>query len=166
VQGIAVATRYPDDAAIAADAPASAEAAVLEADVQAATDDQRQELLTVLKNVAKLIPDDALAAVHAILARVVQPPDATAAAADEAGRHAHGSNGSACAAASWQDVEAALMMLYELGEAMLDEVGKSGCGKFAADVLAVMAAELPHQAHRLVASALLECYVRACCYRL
>ena len=144
VQAVATATRYPSAAHIAPDAPLSAEAAVLEAEIESVLDEQRLELLVLLKNAAKLIPDLALSSVHNTLVHVAP-----------AGPHcATGSQ------VSWQDTEVAIMLLYELGEALKDETGSPHCGKFAQDVLLLMGADLAHAQHRLVASALLECYVR------
>ena len=151
MQGIAAATQYPADCAIAPDAPATAEAAVLEADEESAVDDTRAELVTTLKNAAKLIPEAALASAHEALQRAMRTSDAANGGARDA------------QPVSWQEVEAAVMLLYELGEAMPDEVAKVACGKFEASVLAAMAANMPHQRHRLVAGALLECYVRYFC---
>ena len=143
MQGVATAMRYPDESANTGAAAMSAEAAVLAAEEEASVDDQRQELVVLFKNAAKLIPPLAIDAVSGIVQRL--RPAAGVGVGD---------------AVLWQDTEVALTLLYELGEALLDEVNQPGCGGFAAAVLVTMTAPVPHQAHRLVASALLECNVR------
>jgi hypothetical protein len=140
VQGIAMSMRFPDESAVGFNTATTPEEAVLAADEESVMDDLRQELLVLLKNTAKLIPNESISLVFRILRRLLQHP-------------------AVIAQCSWQDVEVALMLLYELGEALLDEVNKAGCGEFAEPVKVVMAATMPHQHHRLVASALLECYV-------
>jgi hypothetical protein len=142
VQGVAEALRYPTDSAIMAGGAASVDAEVGEAEEESAIDERRFELLLLLKNAAKLIPGDAVSAVHSAVQRVL--PDASG--ADKQ--------------VLWQDVECAVVLLYEIGEPLLDEVNKAGCGIFEETVLLLMASPLTHAHHRLVASALLECLVR------
>jgi hypothetical protein len=76
VQGIAVAIRYPYDAPIFPAAPPSPEAAVLSAEAEAAMEERRAELCPLLRNAARLVPDDAAAAAHDALRGLLQQPDA------------------------------------------------------------------------------------------
>jgi hypothetical protein len=135
--------RYPNESLIVAGGATTAEAEVAETEEESATEDTRFELLLLLKNAAKLIPSAAVPAVHAAIQAVLPEASGT----NEAG-------------VLWQDVECVVVLLYEIGEPLLDEVNKPGCGMFEETALLLMASPIPHAQHRLVASALLECLVR------
>eukprot|EP00892_Ulva_mutabilis_P003832 jgi/Ulvmu1/1820/UM119_0038.1 len=138
MEALAVAMRYPADSCVSAAQPSSQEAAVMSEEEEAMIDEQRQELTTLLRNMAKIVPDAALSPVHQLLVSLT--------AEDARPR--------------WQDVEVAVAMLYELGEALVDDVNSAGCGAFRAPVTLLMSKGVPHEEHRLVAGAVLECFVR------
>lgn len=141
MQGLAVAMRYPSDSSVPAGQATCHEDMILAEEEEAAMEERRHELCTLLRNVAKVIPDSALGPVQQLLRSVtVQGADPL-----------------------WQDVEVAVVMLYELGEALVDDVNSDGCGAFKEPVSLLMAAGVPHQEHRLVAASVLECFVSLCC---
>lgn len=141
VQGVAGAIRFPQDSAIEARGAASAEAEIVDTDEEAAVEDVRVELLLILRAATRLVPEVAVGAAHAALRAALEPP-------------------AGAAPPAWQDVECAVVVVYEMAEPLVDEVGKAGCGLFEAPVLLLMTAAVPHAGHRLVAAALLETYVR------
>ena len=67
---------------------------------------------------------------------------------------------SASSPSSFQDVEVAISLLYELGEGAPEETLKPVGGALGALAAALMQAPLPAARHRLVALAVLETYVR------
>lgn len=129
--------RYPADSSVPVAQSASHEDAVLAEEEEGAIEERRHELTTLLRNSAKVTPEDTVARVHRLLSSL------TAAGADP----------------RWQDVEVAVVMLYELGEALVDDVNSAGCGAFQEPVTLLMSVGVPHQEHRLVAGAVLECFV-------
>lgn len=129
--------RYPTDSSVPVAQSASHQDAVLAEEEEGALEERRHELTTLLRNLAKIAPEDTTASVHRLLSSL------TAAGADP----------------RWQDVEVAVVMLYELGEALVDDVNAAGCGAFREPVTLLMSAGVPHQEHRLVAGAVLECFV-------
>jgi len=133
-----MAMRYPAESSVSAAQPASQEEAIISEEEESLIDEQRQELTTLLRNLAKSIPESALSPVQELLVSLL--------ATDARPR--------------WQDVEVAVVMLYELGEALVDDVNSAGCGAFRKPVTLLMSAGIPHQEHRLVAGAMLECFVR------
>jgi hypothetical protein len=148
LQGLAVAARFPPDSATRAGQAESQEEAILAEEQEAAMEEQRQELFVLLRNTARLIPKQAVESVQKLLQTLVGAPDgrADAAAATED-------------PPVWQDVEVAVVLLYELGEALTEEVNSDRCGVFQEPVALLMAGHIPHLTHRLVAGAVLECYV-------
>lgn len=143
MQGLAVAMRYPADSAVPPALAASHEEEVLAEEEEEAIDERRHELSTLLRNTAKIIPRAAIAPVHALLSSLT----------------------AAGTSPRWQDVEVAVVMLYELGEALVDDVNSSSCGGFREPVTLLMSGGVPHQEHRLVAGAVLECFVRSLPHR-
>lgn len=138
IQGIAAAARYPDDSAVFGGVPKSQQEAVLSDEEEAAMDAARQELFVLMRNAAKLAPARAIELAHSLL-RSMLPQEETP---------------------SWQAAEIAVTLLYELGEALVEQVSEPHCGLFREPVTLLMSSEVPHAQHRLVAGALLECFVR------
>ena len=108
--------------------------------------EQRQDLFTLFKNAAKLAPAEAYSFVGRQLAAALSP--------------AGGGGPDAGGGAAWQDVEIALSLLYQLGEGAPEEALRPGSGMLAQLAGGLFGADVPAASHRLVALALLECYVR------
>lgn len=73
LQGLAVAARYPLDGVSRAGLPASQEEALLAQEQEKEMDEERQELFVLLRNTGKLIPQQSVASVHALLKSFIQP---------------------------------------------------------------------------------------------
>jgi exportin-T len=192
LEGVAAAARYPADSANEGSGPdgvPSDEAEALAArEEQYEVEERRRELFVVLKNVAKLSLNDALAFVGQQLQVVAQHAAAAAAAAAANGSGsgtgtaglANGGGGalaspprrpgSSCDTAgggsgggvSFQEVEIAVSMLYELGEGAPDEALKPGTGALGQLALLLLGGggALPRGRHRLVSLSAMEAAVR------
>eukprot|EP00898_Chlorokybus_atmophyticus_P004220 jgi/Chlat1/479/Chrsp103S00979 len=97
----------------------------------------RRTLFTLLRNISRVIPDITRSFVQSNLTAVLSTPDSSA-----------------------RDVEAAIMLLYQLGEGMAEEALKAGSGALADMVGALVSATVPCHIHRLVAAVYLETVVR------
>jgi exportin-T len=183
LEGVAAAARYPADSANDVGGPDGTpkdEAEALAArEEQFEVEERRRELFVVLKNVAKLSFNDALAFVGQQLQVVAQHAAAAAAAAAANGgpdgaaaangggglsptRAPRRGSGGDEAGVTFQEVEIAVTMLYELGEGAPDDSLKPGGGGLAQLALLLLAggAALPRGRHRLVALSAMEAAVR------
>jgi exportin-T len=124
-------------------------------------EEQRRELLVLLKSAAKLAFPEALNFVAGKLQAVLA---AGQAAAGSSGQTPGSSSGANSSGASFQDAEVAVTLLYELGEGAPDDALKPGSGGLGQLVLLLLTQgqALPAGQHRLVALAVLETCVRYC----
>lgn len=147
LEALAACARFSDDSAAYEAEAASASERVAAAEEETAVADRRQDLFTLFRNTAKLSPDQAYSYVGGRL---------SAALSSSGGNGGGGGSG----VGSWQEVELAVSLLYQLGEGAPDEAMKAGSGALAGLAVGVMQAEPPCTNHRLVALALMETYVR------
>ncbi|GBF91404.1 exportin [Raphidocelis subcapitata] len=178
LEGVAAAARYPDESAnegAGPDGVPPGEAEALAArEEQWEVEERRRELFVVLKNVAKLSLGDALAFVGQQLQAVAQHAAAAnggaaaAAAANGGGSGGAGGSGSPTrrggggGGCTFQEVEIAVAMLYELGEGAPDDSLKPGSGALGQLALLLLGGggALPRGRHRLVALAAMEAATR------
>ncbi|KAG1677608.1 hypothetical protein FOA52_010389 [Chlamydomonas sp. UWO 241] len=138
--GLAVCARFPRASACAnGGAPGSPQELAAAREEQAEVEEKRRELFVLFKNISKIAFSEALSFVGAQLQSAI------------------GENGSS---ATFQQVEVAVVMLYELGEGAPEEALKPDSGALGQLAVALMQATLPHARHRLVATAVLETFVR------
>ncbi|KAK9812733.1 hypothetical protein WJX72_002830 [[Myrmecia] bisecta] len=136
LEAVAFCSQFPPESASFAVLAASQADAVAGEEEEAAVLDKRQDLFTLFRNLARVAPPDTFNFVGARLQQGL------------------------AARATFQEVEIAISLLYQLGEGAADETLKPGSGALGQLVAGVMSAEVPHAGHRLVALALLETYVR------
>lgn len=140
LEAVATCARFSNDSAVYGISAEDSEEKVAGDEEEAAVAERRQELFTVFRNTAKLVPEAAAASVGRRL-EVSLPQGADA---------------------SWQDAELALSLAYQLGEGASEEALRPGSGPLAALATGIMRADVPAvlTSHRLVALALLETCAR------
>uniref|UniRef100_A0A061S0Z3 Exportin-T n=2 Tax=Tetraselmis sp. GSL018 TaxID=582737 RepID=A0A061S0Z3_9CHLO len=139
LDGLHACAMYPSDMPLdTADGP---EGAAVVDEMEEAVTEKRREVFTLFKNVAKLSLAETASFVGARLERAI-----------------------ANSQASFQEVEVAVTLLYQLGEGAQEEHAKPGCGVLGQMAAGIMQAgpSLPHARNRLVAVAVLEVFVRYC----
>ncbi|CAD7697822.1 unnamed protein product [Ostreobium quekettii] len=137
LDGMLKCASYPSDSAILEqNGGTEVEMAAIKEE-QEAVEDRRRDLLTLFKNIARVMMSPTVQFVDSRLGATLCNPEST-----------------------FQDVELVLTLLHELGEAASDEVAKQGCGALGPLVLKVVRSTVPHASHSLVALAVLEILVR------
>lgn len=150
-QSITAAARFPDshETSWGPGQGAADQRAIEEEEEELEMNERRNELFTLFRNTAKLSPETANTYVSQLLAASLQNKSST----------------------SWQDVELALTLLYQLGEGLNVGAHHSGGGGDNNDVkygisqltqlaVGVMQADIPCADQKLVALSLLEVFVR------
>eukprot|EP00884_Botryococcus_braunii_P015515 jgi/Botrbrau1/2647/Bobra.0203s0001.1 len=99
--------------------------------------ERRQDLFTLFRNAAKIVPDTASAVVQNRLQQIMSD-----------------------LSTPFPKVEIGITLLYQLGEGAAEEALKPGSGTLGALASVLMQHEVPSSGHRLVALALMETYVR------
>eukprot|EP00798_Chlamydomonas_sp_ICE-L_P025196 gene25196-10836_t len=136
--GLAVCSRYPDDSVSYPGAAGSATELAAAKEEQSDVEEKRRDLFTLFKNIAKLAFQETLAFVSTQLQTTAQ----------------------ANLNAAFQDLEMAVLLLYELGEGAPEEALKPDSGALGQLAIALMVASPAAAEHRLVALIVMETFVR------
>lgn len=175
LEGIAATARYPEPSACAwqdgegAGPGRGGRPNMSPSEIAAAKEEQqdveekRRELFTLFRNISKLAFGETLSFVAGLFQKVTSSINGNATASQAAASPSSPTSTrppSAAPPASFQDVEVAVSLLYELGEGAPEEALKPDGGALGALAAALMQAPLPAARHRLVALAVLETYVR------
>lgn len=139
LEGVALCSRYAPDSAVGSGPPRSQAEAAVAREETGDVEEKRRDLFNLFRNIAKLDFPACLAYVGSLLQAATARPDAP-----------------------WQSVEVAVTLLHALGEGQPEEVVKLDAGALGSLVLALLQASpsLPAAHHRLVATAVLEAFVR------
>ncbi|CAK0782799.1 hypothetical protein CVIRNUC_005994 [Coccomyxa viridis] len=138
LEAVAGCAKYPDTSSAAALDPSDRSAqALAAAEAEHAAAERRQELFVLLRNAAKVFPEEGYAVVGPRLQALASEGDT-----------------------DFKDAELAVTLLYELGEGASEEAMKPGTGALAQLAQGVMQMKVPASHHRLVSLAIMETFVR------